>query len=146
MMSIFSVMNLPRITVRIRKAIEKFGGSMQLAMSRVVSANEQAYGEKGVYNVDQGIFVLTGKVRLDTSQERVTATRSLEYWVNKNMAVARGNAIAIHEDRRLNGETLVAYFHAPDANGKTKASAPRGPHERPCLDAYGNHSRIARRI
>jgi len=87
---------------------------------RVVSAKEQAYGDKGVYSVDQGIFVLTGKVRLDTLQESVTATRSLEYWANKNMAVARGNAIAIHEDRRLNGETLVAYFHEPDASGKRK--------------------------
>ena len=96
---------------------------------RVVSAKEQAYGEKGVYNVDQGIFVLTGKVRLDTPQERVTATRSLEYWANKNMAVARGNAIAIHEDRRLNGETLVAYFHEPDANGKRKLQR---------LEAYEN--------
>ncbi|MCE2509682.1 MAG: hypothetical protein J4G10_01690 [Alphaproteobacteria bacterium] len=87
---------------------------------RVVSANEQAYGEKGVYDVDQGIFVLTGEVRLDTLQEKVTANRSLEYWANKNMAVARGDAIAIREDRRLSGETLVAYFHEPDAEGKRK--------------------------
>ena len=96
---------------------------------RIVSANEKAYGEKGVYDVDQGILVLTGEVRLDTEQERVTANQSLEYWTNKNIAVARGDAVAIREDRRLSGETLVAYFHEPDAEGRRKLQR---------LEAYTN--------
>ena len=87
---------------------------------RIVSPSEQAYGDKGVYDVDKGILVLTGKVRLDTPQERVTANKSLEYWANKNMAIARGDALAIREDRRLRGEVLVAHFSPPDAQGKRK--------------------------
>ncbi len=87
---------------------------------RIVSPTEQAYGDKGVYDVDKGIFVLTGKVRLDTPEEKVTAKDSLEYWANKNMAVARGDALAIRADRRLRGEVLVAHFHAPDSQGKRK--------------------------
>jgi len=87
---------------------------------RIVSPSEQAYGDKGVYDVDKGILVLTGKVRLDTPQERVTANESLEYWANKNMAIARGDALAIRDDRRLRGDVLVAYFTVPDAQGKRK--------------------------
>ncbi|MEW5703811.1 MAG: LptA/OstA family protein [Pseudomonadota bacterium] len=87
---------------------------------RIKSPSEEATGEVGAYDVDRGILVLTGKVRLDTPEERVTANRSLEYWTNENMAVARGEAIAIREDRRLSADVLVAYFHAPDAAGKRK--------------------------
>lgn len=78
---------------------------------RIVTPGETAYGERGVYDVDNAILVLTGrKVRLITQTDEVLADRQLEYWERKQMAVARGNAQAISGDRNLKAEVIVAYF------------------------------------
>jgi lipopolysaccharide export system protein LptA len=83
---------------------------------RIKTAQETAYGAHAVYQVDIGVLVLTGgKVRLVTKTDEITADRQLEYWENKQMAVARGNAVAVRENRRLKAEVLAAYFQ-PDKN------------------------------
>ena len=86
---------------------------------RISSPGEKAYGEKGVYDVDNGILVLSGgRLRLVTKEEEITADRQLEYWEKKQMAVARGNASAVRGDKRLRADVLAAYFRK-DKNGKS---------------------------
>ena len=86
---------------------------------RISSPGEKAYGEKGVYDVDNGILVLSGgRVRLVTKDDEITADRQLEYWEKKQMAVARGNASAVRGDKRLRADVLAAYFRK-DKDGKS---------------------------
>ncbi|MEX2453372.1 MAG: LptA/OstA family protein, partial [Rhodospirillaceae bacterium] len=54
--------------------------------------------------------VLTGDVRMETETDRITATDSLEYWDRRNLAVARGNAIAARGENRLRADVLTAHF------------------------------------
>jgi lipopolysaccharide export system protein LptA len=77
----------------------------------IFTATDQAQGDKAVYDMAQAVLVLTGRdLKLTTPNEVLTARDSLEYWSQKHMAVARGNAVALTKDaRRLAADTLVAY-------------------------------------
>ena len=86
---------------------------------RIVTPTQRAYGDKAVYGVDNGVLVLTGKVRLDTETDRITARDSIEYWEKRNLAVARGNAVAIRGGNRLRADVLTAHF-AKDKKGKAR--------------------------
>jgi len=79
---------------------------------RIKSPDGTAYGDQAVYNVDDGILVLTGKgrVKLITPTDLITAEKQLEYWEKRQMAVARGNAMAKREDKILHARVLAAYF------------------------------------
>jgi lipopolysaccharide export system protein LptA len=86
---------------------------------RIASTSETAYGDHGVYDVDQGILVLTGRsLRLDASDASITARDSLEYWEQRQMAVARGTAHAVQAANKLWADILSAYLRE-DAQGKT---------------------------
>jgi lipopolysaccharide export system protein LptA len=88
---------------------------------RIVSADEKAFGDKGVYDVEKGILVLSGrKVRLVTPQDEITADRQIEYWEQRQLAVARGNAFATREDKRLRADVLTAHFRK-GKDGKSRA-------------------------
>ncbi len=86
---------------------------------RIVTPSETATGDRGVYDVDNGILVLTGKkVRLVTPTDEVIADEQLEYWERKQMAVARGNAEASSDGKNLKADVIVAYMKK-DKNGKS---------------------------
>lgn len=95
---------------------------------RIVSPNGTAYGDHAVYDVDKAILVMRGKnLRLVTDRDTITARDTLEYWQNQNMAVARGNALAVSDDRKISADILTAYFR--DENGrdeKGNAGASKG--------------------
>jgi lipopolysaccharide export system protein LptA len=61
--------------------------------------------------------------RLVTQQDTVTADQQLEYWQNKRMAVARGNAVVVHKDKGqdkiLRAHVLTALFKE-NRSGKTE--------------------------
>ena len=83
-----------------------------LGQVRIKTPQSTTYGEMALYNVDKAILVVSGgKVKLVTTTDTITASRQIEYWENKQMAVARGDAKATREQKRLNAETLVAYFN-----------------------------------
>lgn len=89
--------------------------------TRIASPTETATGDNAVYDIDSSVMVLTGKplVKLVTPDTTVTAKTSLEYWNLKKMAVARGDAVVVRDQRRLQADTLTAYF----ADGATKKTA-----------------------
>lgn len=77
----------------------------------IFTATDQAFGEHAVYDLDESVLVLTGgNLRLTTPEDVLTARRDLEYWPDKHMAVARGEAVVTtNTGRRLTADTLVAY-------------------------------------
>lgn len=78
---------------------------------RIVSPTETIYGDRGVYDVVNGVLVLVGKdLRLVGQKDVITARDSLEYWEKKQIAVARGDAEAVREDKRIKADVLTAYF------------------------------------
>ncbi len=87
---------------------------------RIVSETQEGTGEQGVYDVDNAVLVLSGgKPRFVSGDDEIVADRQIEYWEGKQMAVARGNAVATRENRSVRAETLAAYFRK-DADGKNK--------------------------
>jgi lipopolysaccharide export system protein LptA len=92
---------------------------------RIATATDTARGDRAVYDVDQAVLVLTGRdLGLNTPQQVITARDSLEYWSQRKMAVARGNAVVVDtaENRRITADTLVAYFL--DTPGEAPAPRP----------------------
>lgn len=78
-----------------------------------------AFGETGVFDVDKSVLVLRGKkVRFESGADVITADRQLEYYSEKKMAVARGNAMARRADKTLKTDVLVA--HLVERRGKTE--------------------------
>ncbi|MFQ5773433.1 MAG: LptA/OstA family protein [Kiloniellaceae bacterium] len=96
---------------------------------RIVSPTETVYGDRGAYDVVNGILVVVGDdLRLVGENDVITARDSLEYWERKRLAVARGDAQAVREDKRIQADVLTAYFE-PDEQGNLKLMR---------IEAFGN--------
>jgi lipopolysaccharide export system protein LptA len=93
----------------------------------IYTATDQAWGDQATYDLDQAVLVMTGNaLKLTTPSDTLTARDTLEYWSQKHMAVARGDAVVVTNDaRRISGDTLVAYTVDTPANqAGGKSSAP----------------------
>jgi len=87
---------------------------------RIESPKGTVYGEKAIYDMDTSILVVTGNnLKLVTPKETVTARDSLEYWQLKDMFVARGEALAVLEDRKIKADILTAHLRK-DENEESK--------------------------
>lgn len=87
---------------------------------RLTSEGAKGYGESAAYDLDQGVFVLSGgKPRFEAEQLVVTAVQNLEYWEIKQLAVARGGAVAENGDRKIRADIISAYVESVDG-GKTE--------------------------
>ncbi|MBI1273495.1 MAG: hypothetical protein GC131_05380 [Alphaproteobacteria bacterium] len=77
----------------------------------IASARQEAWGQRAVYDVTQKVAVLTGSgLKFAGNDTVVTARDRLEYWEAQRKAVARGNAIASQNDRRVEADVLTAQF------------------------------------
>ncbi|MCX7684503.1 MAG: LptA/OstA family protein [Acetobacteraceae bacterium] len=90
---------------------------------RIETPAERAEGARAVYDMDQAVMVLSGgALRLTTPDAVLTARDSLEYWPQRRMAVARGDALVVATDgRRIRADTLVGHFLE---EGAARAAAP----------------------
>ncbi len=71
----------------------------------------QIFGDHALYDLDRKTARVTGKnIRYETDKDIVTARDSLEYYEDQNVAVARGNAVAVRDKRRVEADLLTAYF------------------------------------
>ncbi|HUB13470.1 MAG TPA: LptA/OstA family protein [Acetobacteraceae bacterium] len=77
----------------------------------IYTQTDQVWGDRATYDLDQAVLVVTGRhLKLATPKDMLTARDDLEYWSQRHMAVARGDAVVVTNDgRRLQGDTLVAY-------------------------------------
>jgi len=109
---------------------------------RITSNDQTAFGDIGVYTVDQAVFVLKGKkLRFLSKQGILTARDSLEYWETKRLAVARGDAVLVKEDQRLHADILTAHLAERDpsaGNARAKTDDVTGKSDVRQVDAFGN--------
>ncbi len=79
---------------------------------------QTAYGDHAVYDLDQTLLVLTGKnLKVVTPQDVVTARDSFEWYDQKQLGVARGDALAVRQGptpKSIRGDVLVAEITKPD--------------------------------
>ncbi len=87
-------------------------------------------GDRAVDDVDRAITVVTGKgLKLTTPTDVVTARDSLEWYDQKQIAVARGDAVAIRNGKTIKGDVLTAYMvksPAPQAKPGAQPGPARG--------------------
>ncbi|MCW9032586.1 MAG: hypothetical protein OQK35_03065 [Alphaproteobacteria bacterium] len=96
---------------------------------KVVSGGATVHGDKGIYDVDSNVFVVTGKkLRLISKESNLTARDSLEYWTVRELAVARGDAVIVQQGKRLQADVLSAQF-AKAKSGQSVAKK---------INAFGN--------
>ena len=77
----------------------------------IYTPTQHAYGDHADYNIDDAVVVMTGDhLKMTTPQDIITARDTLEYWENKHQAVARGNAVAVRAEKRIQADLLVADF------------------------------------
>jgi lipopolysaccharide export system protein LptA len=76
---------------------------------RITTPTQTVEGDHGVYDLDSKTAVLTGKhLKLTTPRDVVTARDALEWYDDKQFAVARGNAVGIRDDRQIRADVLTA--------------------------------------
>jgi lipopolysaccharide export system protein LptA len=97
---------------------------------RIATETQTVYCDHAIYDVDQTLLVATGKhLKLETPRDTLTARDSLEWYDNKQLAVARGDAVAIQEGgKALRGDVLTADV-TKEPNGSSHISR---------IDAQGN--------
>ena len=84
---------------------------------RLASDGAKGFGESAAYDLDQGVYVLSGgKPRFEAEQLVVTAAQNLEYWEAKQLAVARGGAVAESGDRKISADVISAYVESADGD------------------------------
>ncbi len=109
----------------------------------IFTATDRAQGDKATYDLDQAVMVMTGHdLKLTTPNDVITAKDDLEYWPQKHMAVARGDAVVVTSDaKRVAADTLVAYTSdnqqpAPAASSTaTRVSTPAKPSNDPLVSS-----------
>jgi lipopolysaccharide export system protein LptA len=99
----------------------------------ITTATDRAEGDRAIYDLDQAVMVLTGRnLRLTSPDNVLTARDSVEYWPQRRMAVARGDAVVVtKDDKRVRADVLVAYFkEAPtEASGAARPQPARSAGE-----------------
>ncbi|MBI1208175.1 MAG: hypothetical protein GC191_12930 [Azospirillum sp.] len=86
----------------------------------ITTPRERATGDRAVYDLDQANVVLTGRnLQFQNGQDLITAQDSLEYWQQRQVAVARGDATATRERQKIQADSLIAYFVEGKKGGTT---------------------------
>jgi lipopolysaccharide export system protein LptA len=85
---------------------------------KITTPTQTVIGDHAIDDLDTKTDVITGKnLKLTTPTDVITARDSLEWYEDKNVGVARGDALAIRHtlkgDRRMRGDVLVALIVQP---------------------------------
>lgn len=88
----------------------------------ISTPTQTAYADKAVYDVDQSVIVLTGKdLRIESEGDMILARDSLEWYESRRMAVARGDAVVVRGERRVDADVLTAFVEDDPAKpGQTR--------------------------
>ena len=82
----------------------------------IKTATEEATGSLAIYDVTAATMTLKGApARIVTATDTITARDGIEYNENTRIAVARGDALDIHGDKRIRADVLTATFTAAEA-------------------------------
>jgi lipopolysaccharide export system protein LptA len=82
---------------------------------RFATDTQTAYGDHAVYTVDDTMLVMTGEhLKMVTPRDTLTARDSFEWYDAKQFGVARGDAVDLHEGKRIAADVLTAtVVHPP---------------------------------
>ena len=112
----------------------------------IFTPTDHAQGDRAVYDLDQAVMVMTGRdLRLTTPNEVLTARDTLEYWAQKHMAVARGDAVVVTKDaRRVAADVLVAYTTdtSQQPSGTTQVATKETSNTQDPLEASGKLQKV----
>lgn len=88
---------------------------------QIRSPGRIATGGHAVYDVERAVMVLKDgdPVKLISGGDVIIANGQLEFWDQRNLAVARGGAQAARTDKRIRADVLTAHF-AKGEDGKTQ--------------------------
>lgn len=110
---------------------------------RVYNQGNRAEGDHGLYDVDKGVILLTGKaMKVTTQNEIVTARDLMEYYPKTHISIGRGDATVTTKDgKRITGDILEAVGlngSQKQANERQAAGQNNTGHKQNQLDrAYG---------
>jgi lipopolysaccharide export system protein LptA len=83
---------------------------------------ETMLGDHGIYNLDDATLVVTGKhLEIVTERQHITARDSLEWYDQRQLGVARGDAVAVENGRVVKADVLTAHVEK-DKTGQSKIS------------------------
>ncbi len=91
---------------------------MVIAAGHVVitTKDQRIEGDRGTYNIESGVFLLTGKlIKMQTPNEIVTAREKLEYNIHERIALIVGDATAIRDDKKIKADRFVAQFRKDES-------------------------------
>ncbi len=81
---------------------------------RIATETQTVYGDHAVYDLDQSLVVVTGKnLKMIAEKDTVTARDSFEWYEEKQLAVARGDAVVVREGKRVRADVLTAEIERP---------------------------------
>ena len=95
---------------------------------RITDGDKLITGGLGVYNLDTGVFRLTGKnIMMKTPGQMITATGKLEFHSKDKTAFVEGNAVAIQDDKKVTADRFTASFQdGPDGKLQVKKVVAEG--------------------
>jgi len=94
--------------------------------------NRTVVGDRADYDVDQGIGIVRGNgLKMTTATDVITAKDALEWYDNKQIAVARGDAVAVHNGRTIKGDVITAYMVKAAGPGTPGQPAPQAQAQPP---------------
>jgi lipopolysaccharide export system protein LptA len=94
--------------------------------------NRTVVGDHADYDMDQGIGIVHGQaLKMTTASDVITAKDALEWYDQKQIAVARGDAVAVRQGgRTIKADVLTAYMvktAPPQPNAQPAAAKPGTP-------------------
>jgi lipopolysaccharide export system protein LptA len=138
------------LTAHYRPAKGTEGGEVYRldADGHVTISNEAdtVVGDQAAYDVGQEIAVITGRnLKLTTTNDVVTARDSFEWYDAKQIAVARGDAVAVKGDRRIRADILTAHLikEKPPPAAAPPAAAARAANPPGAAPAAGPPGEVA---
>ena len=79
----------------------------------VADGEREAFGDRMDYDADKHVVVLTGKaLKAMSANDVVTARDSLEYWQDRDLLAARGDALVRRGDQTLSSDVVLGRFAA----------------------------------
>jgi lipopolysaccharide export system protein LptA len=81
---------------------------------RFVTPTQTGYGDHADYDIDTTALVLTGRhLKIVTPHDVLTARDSIEWYDNRQLGVARGDAVDLHDGKTLSADVLLATIVHP---------------------------------
>jgi lipopolysaccharide export system protein LptA len=113
----------------------------------IYTATDNAWGDHAVYSLDNAVLVLTGQhLKLTTQHDVITAKDALEYYAQKRISVARGDALIVADNgRSIAADVLIGYLAPPQANAQkapAQSAAPRPGQNADPLDQAGQLQKV----